>query len=59
MRMRTSLTIVVLLMPFAVMAGNGAHANDAALVHSELKARTFELAEKYFEQFQHPRTFVL
>jgi hypothetical protein len=42
-----------------LLAASAAHAEDARLPRSELKARTFELSEKYFEQFQHPKTFVL
>jgi hypothetical protein len=42
-----------------VLAASAAHAADAAFTVSELKKHTFELAEKYFEQFQHPQTFVL
>ncbi len=42
-----------------VLAVSALHAEDARLTRSELKTRTFELSERYFEQFQHPRTSVL
>ena len=42
-----------------VMAASASHAAEAPFTLSELKTHTFELAEKYFEQFQDSKTFVL
>jgi len=42
-----------------VVAVGASHAADAPFTRNELNTCTFELAKKYFEQFQHPRTYVL
>ena len=42
-----------------VILASVSHAADVPFTLGELEARAFDLAEKYFEQFQHPRTFVL
>ncbi|MBL7040640.1 MAG: hypothetical protein ISR77_18535 [Pirellulaceae bacterium] len=42
-----------------VLAASASHAASAPFTRSELRTHTFELAKKYFEQFQHPKTFVL
>lgn len=57
--MRNCLTKCFLFLCFAAVAGNTARATDAPFTLDQLTTRTFELAEKYFEHFQHRKTFVL
>ncbi len=54
--MRFSSTVFCSLL---MLATNVASAADAPFSAGELKKQTFALAEKYFEQFQHPQTYVL
>ena len=42
-----------------VIAASAPYAAGSPFTLNELETRTFELAENYFEQFQHPKTFVL
>lgn len=42
-----------------VWAASSTHAADVPFTPSALRTRTFALAEKYFDQFQDPATFVL
>ena len=42
-----------------VMSASISHAADALFALGELEARSLDLAETYFAQFQHRRTFVL
>ncbi len=57
--MLTCLKKCLLLLFLVALTGNTTRATDATFTLGELKTRTFELAEKYFEQFQHAKTFVL
>ena len=50
---------LALILGLIVAAASAAPAAEAPFTCSELKALTFELSEKYFEQFQHPQTKVL
>ena len=47
------------LLALIVLAANTSRAEDPPFTLDELRSRTFELAEKYFEQFQDPKSHVL
>jgi hypothetical protein len=48
-----------LILSLPLLAAGAVRAVDPPFTDDELKTHTFELAESYFAQFQHPQTYVL